>query len=45
MRRWAVEDRGAGDGGIGTTFTVITASNTTNAFPAGALRPNLLRNA
>jgi hypothetical protein len=27
----------------GPTFTVITASNTTNAFPAGSLRPNLLR--
>jgi hypothetical protein len=29
----------------GPTFTVITASNTTNAFPAGPLRPNLLRDA
>lgn len=29
----------------GPTFTVITAANTTNAFPAGALRPHLLRNA
>jgi Carboxypeptidase regulatory-like domain/TonB-dependent Receptor Plug Domain len=28
----------------GPPFTVITASNTTNAFPAGSLRPNLLRN-
>jgi hypothetical protein len=28
----------------GAPFTVITASNTTNAFPAGPLRPNLLRN-
>jgi hypothetical protein len=27
----------------GPAFTVITASNTTNAFPAGSLRPNLLR--
>src|SRR6185295_12971166 len=27
----------------GPTFTVITTANTTNAFPAGALRPNLLR--
>jgi hypothetical protein len=26
----------------GPPFTVITAANTTNAFPAGALRPNLL---
>ena len=26
----------------GPPFTVITASNATNAFPAGALRPNLL---
>jgi len=25
----------------GPAFTVITASNTTNAFPAGALRPNV----
>jgi hypothetical protein len=25
----------------GPVFTVITASNTTNAFPAGALRPNV----
>jgi hypothetical protein len=29
----------------GPAFTVVTASNTTNAFPAGTLRPNLLRNA
>jgi hypothetical protein len=28
----------------GPTFTVITTANTTNAFPAGSLRPNLLRN-
>src|SRR5262249_12278397 len=28
----------------GPPFTVITAANTTNAFPAGSLRPNLLRN-
>jgi hypothetical protein len=28
----------------GPVFTVITTANTTNAFPAGALRPNLLRN-
>src|SRR5262245_34258682 len=28
----------------GPPFTVITASNTTNAFPAGSLRPDLLRN-
>jgi hypothetical protein len=27
----------------GPAFTVITASNTTNAFPAGSLRPDLLR--
>jgi hypothetical protein len=27
----------------GAPFTVITAANTTNAFPAGSLRPNLLR--
>jgi hypothetical protein len=27
----------------GPAFTVTTASNTTNAFPAGTLRPNLLR--
>jgi len=27
----------------GPAFTVITAANTTNAFPAGSLRPNLLR--
>ena len=27
----------------GPTFTVITTANTTNAFPAGSLRPNLLR--
>jgi TonB-dependent receptor-like protein len=26
----------------GPTFTVITAANTTNAFPAGPLRPNLV---
>jgi hypothetical protein len=26
----------------GPTFTVVTAANTTNAFPAGTLRPNLL---
>jgi hypothetical protein len=26
----------------GAPFTVITAANTTNAFPAGSLRPNLL---
>ncbi len=26
----------------GAAFTVITAANTTNAFPAGSLRPNLL---
>jgi hypothetical protein len=29
----------------GPTFTVITAANTTNAFPAGSLRPNLVHNA
>jgi hypothetical protein len=29
----------------GPTFTVITAANTTNAFPAGSLRPNLLHDA
>ena len=29
----------------GPTFTVITTTNTTNAFPAGPLRPNILRNA
>jgi hypothetical protein len=29
----------------GPTFTVITSANTTNAFPAGSLRPNLLRSA
>jgi len=29
----------------GPTFTVITAANTTNAFPAGPLRPNLLHDA
>src|SRR5450631_425557 len=29
----------------GPTFTVITTANTTNAFPAGSLRPNLLRDA
>jgi len=28
----------------GAPFTVITTANTTNAFPAGSLRPNLLRN-
>jgi carboxypeptidase family protein len=28
----------------GPPFTVITAANTTNAFPAGALRPNLVGN-
>ena len=27
----------------GPAFTVITTTNTTNAFPAGPLRPNLLR--
>jgi len=27
----------------GAPFTVITTANTTNAFPAGGLRPNLLR--
>ena len=27
----------------GPAFTVITTANTTNAFPAGSLRPNLLR--
>jgi hypothetical protein len=27
----------------GPTFSVITSANTTNAFPAGSLRPNLLR--
>jgi hypothetical protein len=27
----------------GAPFTVITTANTTNAFPAGSLRPNLLR--
>jgi hypothetical protein len=27
----------------GAPFTVVTAANTTNAFTAGALRPNLLR--
>lgn len=27
----------------GAPFTVITAANTTNAFPAGPLRPNILR--
>jgi hypothetical protein len=27
----------------GPAFTVITSANTTNAFPAGSLRPNLLR--
>jgi len=29
----------------GPVFTVTTASNTTNAFPAGTLRPNLLADA
>jgi hypothetical protein len=29
----------------GPTFTVITAANTTNAFPAGSLRPNVLHDA
>jgi len=29
----------------GPTFTVTTTANTTNAFPAGSLRPNLLRDA
>ena len=29
----------------GPLFTVITSANTTNAFPAGSLRPNLLRSA
>jgi hypothetical protein len=29
----------------GPTFTVITTANTTNAFPAGSLRPNLLLDA
>lgn len=29
----------------GPTFTVITTANTTNAFPAGPLRPNLVRSA
>jgi len=29
----------------GPTFTVTTAANTTNAFPAGALRPHLLGDA
>ena len=28
----------------GAPFTIITAANTTNAFTAGSLRPNLLRN-
>ncbi len=28
----------------GAPFTIITTGNTTNAFPAGALRPDLLRN-
>jgi hypothetical protein len=28
----------------GAPFTVITAANATNAFPAGPVRPNLLRN-
>lgn len=28
----------------GATFTVVTTADTTNAFPAGPLRPNLLRN-
>ncbi|MEW5978754.1 MAG: carboxypeptidase-like regulatory domain-containing protein [Acidobacteriota bacterium] len=29
----------------GAPFTVVAAANTTNAFPAGPLRPNLLRKA
>ncbi len=29
----------------GAPFTVITSANTTNAFPAGSLRPNLLHSA
>jgi len=29
----------------GPAFTVITTANTTNSFPAGSLRPNLLRGA
>ncbi len=29
----------------GPAFTIITTANTTNAFPAGSLRPNLLHNA
>jgi hypothetical protein len=29
----------------GAPFTVITSANTTNAFPAGSLRPNLVRDA
>jgi hypothetical protein len=29
----------------GPVFTVITTANTTNAFPAGSLRPNLLQDA
>ena len=29
----------------GAPFTVISAANTTNAFPAGPLRPNILRSA
>jgi hypothetical protein len=28
----------------GPSFTVITTANTTQAFPAGSLRPNLIRN-
>ena len=28
----------------GAPFTIVTAANTTNAFTAGSLRPNLLRN-
>jgi hypothetical protein len=28
----------------GAPFTVVTAANTTNAFTAGSLRPNLIRN-
>ncbi|MCU1330539.1 MAG: TonB-dependent receptor, plug, partial [Bryobacterales bacterium] len=28
----------------GPTFSVITTTNTTNAFPAGPIRPNLLSN-
>jgi hypothetical protein len=29
----------------GPTFTVITTANTTQAFPAGSLRPNMIRDA